>query len=78
MIGTVMIKFGKYRVLNQIELHNEWGRGFDVGQAMARKHVESLIHAQIKFLQKNVLPSNVKETRASILELKFILGKLKK
>lgn len=73
-----MIKFGKYRVVSQLELSNEWGQGYDVGQQMARKHVESLIHAQIKFLQKNVLPSNVKETRASILELKFILGKLQK
>jgi len=72
-----MIRFGKFCVVSQRELTAEWGQGYDVGQKAARKHVESMIHAQIKFLQKNVLPATVKETRASILELKFILGKLK-
>jgi hypothetical protein len=72
-----MIKFGKYRIVSQRELTAEWGQGYDVGQSAAHKHVESMIHAQIKFLQKTALPATVKETRAGVLELKFILGKLK-
>ena len=78
MIGIRMIKVGKFRVLTQRELTAEWGQGYDVGQQMARQHVESLIVAQIKFLQKNVLPSNVADTKARVSELKFILGKVKK
>ena len=76
MIGMKMIKLGNLRIVSRREMSDAWGQGYDVGCQVTRQHLESMIVAQIKFLQRNAMPSTVKDTNARILELKFILGKI--
>jgi len=71
-----MIKLGNWRLVSRREMSDAWGQGYDVGVQVTRQHLESQIVAQIKFLQRNVMPSTVKDTNARISELKFILGKI--
>jgi hypothetical protein len=78
MIGNHMIRIGKFFIGTQRDLTAQWGQGFDVGSQNTRQHFESLVTAQIKFLQRNVTPATLADTKARISELKYILGKVKK